>query len=282
MRKVSAKAAKKYEAKQVARIGKWRTRRPGRLARLIAYATSPVSWAIHKAIPTSAVEATLHGNATVASRWARERITLRHLGVSSVAELTEAELLHSDRVVRKIHRRAVYLAAGVGIASGMFGIFGLPVGMAAALNVAMRTIHRIGLCYGYPASTEAERLFVFYTLSLAGNRPPHEKDISLNALRRLHEAMAKVPDPVAGAPLDDEIRQHALSVAHHDFSNEITRQLIEVRLLTSIPGIGAIMGLIVDTNYMRSVGWAARHAYQLRWLRDRGRSPEWEAALAVP
>ena len=70
------------------------------------------------------------------------------------------------------------------------------------------------------------------------------------------------------------IRQKVFTVAHHDFSREITKQLVDVRILTAIPGIGAIVGIIVDTNYMRSVGWAARHAYQLRWLSERSRLPE--------
>ena len=281
MRKVSPKAARKYETRQVARIRKWRSRRPGWTARMVAKLTAPIVWMFRQIIPHGAVEATLHGNFWLARRWARERTTLRSLGASSFAELTEAELLHADRAVRKIHRRATYLAALIGVASGTFGIFALPVGMAAALNVALRTIHRIGLCYGYEAQTEAERLFIYYTLSLAGNRGPAEKSVSLDALRELQAKIAlAAPEPIAGELVDDKTRHHAFSIAHHDFSREITKQLVEVRLLTAIPGIGAVMGLIVDTNYMRSVGWAARHAYQLRWLRERGRWPEQEAGLA--
>jgi hypothetical protein len=277
MRKVSPKAARKYETKQVARIRKWHVSRPGLTARAVAKLTAPIVWMFRQVIPHGAVEATLHGNFWLARRWARERTTLRSLGASSFAELSDAELLQADRAVRKIHRRATYLAALIGVASGTFGIFALPVGMAAALNVALRTIHRIGLCYGYEAQTEAERLFIYYTLSLAGNRAPAEKTVSLDALRELQARIASAPpEPVAGELVDDKTRHHAFTIAHHDFSREITRQLVEVRLLTAIPGIGAVMGLIVDTNYMRSVGWAARHAYQLRRLRERGRWPEQE------
>jgi hypothetical protein len=281
MRKVSPKAARKYEAKQVVRIRRWRSRRPGWTARVVARLMAPIVWMFRQVIPHGAVEATLHGNVVVARRWARERTTLRSLGVSSFAELTDAELLHADRAVRKIHRRAIYMAAGIGMVSGVFGIFALPVGMAAALNVALRTIQRIGLCYGYETQTEAERLFIYYTLSLAGNRAPAEKSVSLDALRELQARIASAsPEPIAGELVDDKTRHHALTIAHHDFSREITKQLVEVRLLTAIPGIGAVMGLIVDTNYMRSVGWAARHAYQLRWLRERGRWPDQEAGFA--
>ena len=178
--------------------------------------------------------------------------------------------------MRRIHGRAVWLAAGVGFVSGVFGIFALPVGMAAILNIALRTIHRIGLSYGYPADSEAERLFVYYTLSLAGNRRPEDKAISLQAMRELQTAIAaKSPEPgKPHVPVDDRLRHKAFDIAHHDFSREITKQLVEVRILTSIPGIGGIVGLIVDTRYIGSVGWAARHAYQLRWLEERGRLPE--------
>ena len=106
MRKTSAKAAKKYEARQIARIRKWRARRPGWLARLTARLTAPIVWMFRAIIPHGAVEATLHGNLALARRWARERTTLGALGASSFSELANAELLQADRVVRKIHRRA--------------------------------------------------------------------------------------------------------------------------------------------------------------------------------
>ncbi|HEX4507893.1 MAG TPA: EcsC family protein [Alphaproteobacteria bacterium] len=276
MRKVSDKAVRKYEARQVKRIHTWQRRRPGWIARTVEFLVSPIVWLFRRIIPHSTVENILHGNLTLARRWARHGKTLSSLGVAHHSELSQAELLHSDRTVKRIHGRAVWLAAGAGFASGIFGIFALPVGMAAILNIALRTIHRIGLCYGYPADSEAERLFVYYTLSLAGNRRPEDKAVSLQAMRELQAAIAALPpepDQPHGA-IDDTHRHKALDLAHHDFSREITKQLVEVRILTSIPGIGGIVGLIVDTRYIRSVGWAARHAYQLRWLEERGRLPE--------
>jgi len=284
MRKVSEKSAKKYEARQVRRIHKWQRRRPGWIARTIEFLVSPIVYLFRRVIPHSTVESVLHGNLAFARRWAREGKTLRSLGVGHHSELTEAELLHSDRTVRRIHGRAVWLAAGVGFVSGIFGIFALPVGMAAILNIALRTIHRIGLSYGYPADGEAERLFVYYTLSLAGNRKPEDKAASLQAMRELLAAIAAQPSESEkpAAAVDDRIRHKALDIAHHDFSREITKQLVEVRILTSIPGIGGIVGLIVDTRYISSVGWAARHAYQLRWLEERGRLPETLLLAAVP
>jgi hypothetical protein len=278
MRKFSPKKAEKFEARQVARIRKWRGRRPGFVARSAEFLVTPIVWTFRRAIPASAVEATLHGNLWLARRWAREGTTLRALGVSDATQLAEIELLHSDRVVRRIHRRAVLMAGGMGFVAGIFGFLTLPVAMAGALNIALRTIHRIGLCYGYPAHSEAERLFVYYTLSLAGTQRPEERAVSLQALRELQATIAAAPPSLDETPAEGmvptEIRDKAFTIAHHDFSREITKQLVQVRLLTSIPGIGGLIAIIVDTNYMRSVGWAARHAYQLRWLQDRGRLPE--------
>jgi hypothetical protein len=290
MRRASTNAVRKYEAKQIARIQKWRQRRPGWMTRTTEWLTTPVVWTFHKIIPTDAVEATLEGNIWVAHRWTRERSALRALRASSFAELADSDLVRSDRVARKVHRGAIYLASSLGFVSGMFGFFALPVGMAGALNIALRTIRQIGLCYGYAAPSEAERLFAYYTLSLAGNRAPAEKTVSLDALRELQamiaaaapaatEDRAASPDQAPDKGAAAKIRQHALGIAHHDFSREITKQLVQVRLLTSIPVIGAVIGVFVDANYIRSVGWAARHSYQLRWLRDRGRLLEWASAL---
>jgi hypothetical protein len=264
MRKSSARAIQKYEAKQIARINKWRQRRPGRIARAVDFLTRPIVWAFRQIIPHSAVEATLEGNLWLAHRWAHEHSALRGLGAGSFAELAETELRHNDRFVRKTHRRAIYLASGVGFVAGFFGFLALPLGMAGALNLALRTIRRIGLCYGYAELDDTERLFIYYSLSLAGNPTQEEKAVSLQALTQLQRRMAEI----------EVLHQHALALAHHDFSKEITKQLVQVRLLTAIPVVGAAVGLIVDAIYIRSVGWAARNAYQRRWLRDRGRWPE--------
>jgi EcsC protein family len=105
---------------------------------------------------------------------------------------------------------------------------------------------------------------------------PEHKAASLQAMRELQAAISakRADSDLPQRPIDDAIRHKAFDIAHHDFSREITRQLVEVRILTSIPGIGGIVGLIVDTRYMGSVGRAARHAYQMRWLAERGRLPE--------
>ena len=68
MRTFSEKAIKRYESKQIARIRKWQARRPGWIARMLGYLTTPVVWVLAKIIPHGAVEATLHGNMQLA-RW---------------------------------------------------------------------------------------------------------------------------------------------------------------------------------------------------------------------
>src|ERR1700751_1654498 len=93
MRKVSTKAAQKFEAKQIARFRKWHARRPGLTARALARLTAPVSWALREIIPHNAVDATLNGNIALARRWARERATLKSLGVSQFTQLADVELL---------------------------------------------------------------------------------------------------------------------------------------------------------------------------------------------
>ncbi len=50
------------------------------------------------------------------------------------------------------------------------------------------------------------------------------------------------------------------------------------RLLMAVPVAGGGVGLLLDGNYLRKIGLAAQHAYQERWLRDRGRWPADEDA----
>ena len=51
MRQVSAKAAKKYEARQVARFHKWRQKRPGLIPRMLDFLTRPVVYLFRRIIP---------------------------------------------------------------------------------------------------------------------------------------------------------------------------------------------------------------------------------------
>ena len=50
-------------------------------------------------------------------------------------------------------------------------------------------------------------------------------------------------------------------------------QLTRSRLLTAVPIVGGGVGLLIDGNYLRKVGWTARRYYQRRWLMERGRWP---------
>ena len=271
-----------YEAHQVAQIRQWQDRRSGLVGRMLSKVTQPAGWLLRRIVPPGAVEGALRGGLWLADRWADQHRILRDLGAKNFRDLAGFPLSRLDREADSVHNWAIAYGAGVGGVQGAAGLLAAPVGVPAVINVALRTIRKIGLCYGYQELDEAEKIFIFHVLALAGSHDQAEKAASLLALRELQILIAKRTfKSMAEKAASDAFSKEALVIAIREFGKRIGVQMTRNRLLMAVPIAGGGVGLLLDGNYIRNVGHAARFSYQERWLRDRGRWPgdaDFEAA----
>jgi EcsC protein family len=274
--------ARAHEAKQIAEIKGWEASGNSFARRALAVLTHPAGWIFRKVVPPGAIQGALHGNMWLAERWADQSSVLRDTQAERFSDLANFDLSRLDRVANNVHDWAVAYGGGVGLANGVGGLFAAPLGIPGIINIATRTIRKIGLCYGYDDLSETEKVFIFQTLALAGASGPAEKAAALLALRELQVMIAKQAfKAMAARAAESSLSKEAFIIMLRQFGKQIGVQLTRNRLLMAVPIVGGGVGLLVDGNYIRTVGWTARRVYQKRWLQDRGRWPDLKAGPTI-
>ena len=154
----------------------------------------------------------------------------------------------------------------------MVGLLSLPVDIPALVTLALRTIRRVGACYGYEGDDEAEKMFVMSVLSAAGANTVKEKAMSIATLQSLYITISKKTwKKIAEIGAENALSKEAFITFVRDVAEQIGIKLTKKRALVAIPAIGAIVGSSLNGWYLRDVGLAAQRSYQERWLRDNGR-----------
>ncbi len=248
-----------YEKKQVANILAWQHEPPSVISQGVGAALAPIAWLVSKVIPASAIESLLHAadwmaDATISSEVPRapEDATLEQL----------------DEEADSVQNWAIGYAAVEGGVAGVVGLFALPADIPALIALSLRTIRRIGLCYGYDGQGEEEKQFVLGILSAAGANTIEEKVAAVAALQALQTTLLKKTwKAIAGSKIGRDI---AIMMVK-DVAKQLGINLTKRKALAAIPVIGAIIGGSLNAWYLRDIGLAAQRRYQERWLLDQGR-----------
>jgi len=226
-------------------------------------------------IPSSAIEGAINANLFVASKWTSKRQARKALGIERFEEVAGLELCKLDAAADAIHNWAVSYGGVAGAAAGAGGILVAVPSVAAIINLTIRTIRQIGFCYGYHHNDDIERACVLEILSIVGGAGDQASKLkSAGVLRELFLLVKRVPFKNMAAKAADEIALKELFIVTiRQVAKTYGYQLTRSRLLTAVPIVGGGVGLLIDGNYIRKVGWTARRYYQRRWLMDRGRWP---------
>ena len=158
-----------YEQKQLTEIEEWEKRPPSGFSKALGFFAAPLAWAARQVIPETAMEQALQAAFGAAGAFSGSDDLLKEaemLGFTakSVKELTKAPLHVCDSLAESVLKWAKGLAATEGAVTGISGLPGLTVDIPAIIILAIRTIRRIGFCYGFDTSLEAERSFVMQVL----------------------------------------------------------------------------------------------------------------------
>ena len=116
---------------------------------------------------------------------------LRDAGVSKIKDLYNKDLQDLDKMANEVHNWAITTATIEGGATCFFGFSGLIIDLPVILTMAMRIIHKIGLCYGFESETEDDRLFILGIMQVASANTLEEKTSALTALRAVEVTIAK-------------------------------------------------------------------------------------------
>jgi len=261
-----------YEAGQLDRIAAWKAEEPGVVSRVVAVLTMPLAWLALKAIPEAAVQGALDFSNLMARHLTDVKDVLRDAGKSSVEELRGLELERLDRLADGVHTWAVAAATAEGAAMGAIGLPGMAADVPVVITLALRTIHKIGVCYGYQARDERDAQFVYGILSASGANSVREKVASLAFLRTLEVVLMKQSwRAMNEKALANRLSQEGAVVALRSLARQLGINLTRRRALAVVPVVGAVVGGSANGWWIKEVGWAARRAFQERWLLDAGK-----------
>lgn len=250
-----------YDKEQIRAIVEWKNREPSVVSQKMGALAAPLGWMVQKVVPEAAMRGVLNGANSAGEFLADEGDILRDGGVSAIEELRYKDLQLSDNLADSVHNWAIATAAAEGAAAGAGGVIGIGVDIPAILTLSLRTIHKIGLCYGYKANNKNERDFILGILSAAGSNSMKEKTEALLALKAAQNLIQKHTWKALA-------EKGAVVITVKQVCKQLGINLTKRKAMQAIPLIGAGIGAAINGDFMRDIGYAARRSYQERWLID--------------
>lgn len=258
-----------YEENQFNEIIKWEQKVPSVVSMVLNTALKPVTMLVQAVVPSKAIKGAL-----VASNWLAESITdskdiIRDGGVSSIKELQHKDLELSDKLANEVHNWANGIATVEGGAIGLAGLPGMIADIPALITLSLRTIHKIGLCYGYECKTEADKRFVYGILSAAGANTVEEKTVSVATLQAMSVTISKMTwKKMSEKAISNKYGLEAAILTIKTLAKQLGINLTKRKAAQAIPLLGAGVGAAMNLAFINDVAWAARHEFQKRWLID--------------
>lgn len=252
-----------YEKSQYEAIKKWKSEEPSVVSQAVGSVFKPASWLIEKIIPSKAIEGVLSGCNMMAEWFCDIDDIKRDANVVFISELKTKDLELSDKLANEVHNWAVAAATGEGGVAGFFELPGMIVDIPALITLGLRVIHKIGVCYGFESKSEDDKNFVLSILSTAGANTIKEKNTSVLLLRQISVKIAKDSwEKVANQKVPLSVAIIAIKSLAKQLGINITKRMA----LPVIPFIGTGVGAVINAPFINDIAWAARRAFQERWL----------------
>ncbi len=232
---------------------RFRAAPPSALPRAVRSFAKPLGFLTNRLIPGEVIEAAIRGADWAASSSIR-KATISH-------DFTDFEAC--DEAASEVRRWALGYAVTGGGAAGAFGALGLAIDVPATVALALRTARLTGLCYGFGADTEAERIYILDILQLAGANSRAERDAAIARLAEERTGLAKedwqkivrLTGQTTGSVAATQRVATTLGV------NLSARKMAQI-----VPILGAAVGAGVNAAFQNDVAASARFAYRARWL----------------
>lgn len=259
-------------------VKSWRDRHAKADVRGLPKVSVPLLSAARKVTPDGSALRLLAATYRAAVQLSQPQTILRQAKAESLAELRLRALADCDAQARRVAARSGWLAGGSGAVFGIAGAAGLVADAPALLLMALRTLVRIGYCYGEsPSPALVSALF-----ALASADTEAEKRIAWNAA-----LTAQGSDQPAAAEMSDAaIRDGLERAAEREFAKQALASSLQRLAVTLVqrlglkktagllPVVGAAVGGAVNIRFIYLLSEAARMAFAARRALANGAAPE--------
>ena len=241
-----------YECQQVELIAFWKSTPPNPFAELVKKITLPLADLVEKVIPDKLVMTAIEKAYAVAELVAGQEDIKAKAGVHELTELRKKPLEECDGLAQRVGIAAQTWATIQGAATGAGGFITTLIDVPLLFVLSLRTIRRIGHCYGYTLDHPHDRTFVLGILIAGTSGSLAIKRRRLDQLREIKELLVEETE-------EDILADEALSF------------LFQLEVFEEVPGIGMISALLLNLAFIRRIEVTAQRVFQERWLEDNGK-----------
>jgi hypothetical protein len=173
----------------------------------------------------------------------------KHLGKDPmpIASLRQAE----EEVVKKINTYK-HTAAAEG---GVTGAGGILLGLAdfpILLGLKLKMLFDIATLYGFSVKEYKERVFLLHIFQLAFSSAAHRREVYAGIVN-WKEKSKELPEDIN-------------AFDWRSFQQEYRDYIDLAKMAQLIPGIGAVVGYVVNFRLVEKLGRTAMNAYRMRWI----------------
>lgn len=257
-----------YESDQISQIAAWKSKAPGPIAEIARKITQPGGKLIQKVLPEVFVRVPIEQSYRLAVKLAGKNDVKRRARVADLKDLRNKPLEDCDRLALETGLFSQVFATAQGAATGAGGVLTTVIDIPLLFILSVRTILKIGHCYGYALDRQRDQHFVLGVLIAAVSGTLATKRRRLDRIHELEDWLI------------EEMHEEVLA-------EELLSVLFQLEVFEAIPGVGAISGAVLNLAFMRKVDETARRVFQECWLKDAGKvqsispAPVHERNLAV-
>lgn len=159
-------------------------------------------------------------------------------------------LQQTEEAVERLIKTYKHTAA---VEGGVTGAGGILMGLAdfpILLGIKLKMLFDIAVLYGFDVKDYKERLYLLHIFQLAFSSHEHRRNVFLQ-MQDWDEKKGQWPDDI-----------HAFE--WRPFQQEYRDYIDLAKMAQLIPGIGAVVGVVVNYKLIKQLGHAAMNAYRMR------------------
>ncbi|MBO9683768.1 MAG: EcsC family protein [Flavisolibacter sp.] len=159
-------------------------------------------------------------------------------------------LQQTEEAIEKLVKTYKHTAAVEGGVTGFGGILLGLVDFPILLGIKLKMLFDIAALYGFDVKDYKERLYILHIFQLAFSSQEHRRNVFMQ-MQDWDEKKKQLPDDVN-------------AFDWRSFQQEYRDYIDLAKMAQLIPGIGAVVGLVVNYKLIKQLGHTAKNAYRMR------------------
>jgi len=263
---ISNENVSSYEKKEIEQIRKWQRQEQEENFLFVSVATSllnPLKQACHL-IPEDLIIRSFQICESLSDKWHLEWQHIKsHTKVDTPVELQKGDLEECDKICETVKNQANFSACielgAIALWEGIGELINVPV----AIIIAVQTIHKIGLCYGFTPDTEQEKFVAWTILAIATAETLEEKQVAFSSFYSCQQKLYR-------QNFDQFLEEFMVEELLHPIKEVVFHQAIvflgKNLTIEMIPFIGVVADIVINQEFIKKVSEGAQKAYQAKWL----------------